>query len=325
MPTRVSICTPTFNRRPFFKGLIDVVMNQTYPKNLIEWIIVDDGTDKVGDLVSHIPFVKYVPVDKKMPLGEKRNFMHDQCSFKEDDAIIVYIDDDDFYPPQRVSHSVEKLTGSKALCAGSSEVYLWYNEMKKMYKFGPYGQNHATAGTFAFKRSLLKITRYEDGAQLAEEKFFLKDYTIPFIQLDPFKTILVFSHEQNTFDKRRLIDPANPNCKESAIKVKTFVKSKELQQFYTTELPLLLKEYLPGSIENKPDVLAEIKRRDDSKQKEAQMITITTNENKSFKVDPRELLDALKHKTQECLELRKELDKSKEYIKLLIENIKKRG
>jgi hypothetical protein len=323
--TRVSICTPTFNRRPFFKGLIEVVMNQTYPKELMEWIIVDDGTDKIGDLVSHIPFVKYVPVDRKMPLGEKRNFMHDQCTFKEDDAILVYIDDDDFYPPQRVAHSVEKLTGSNALCAGSSEVYLWYNEMSKMYKFGPYGPTHATAGTFAFKRQLLKITRYEDGAQLAEEKFFLKDYTIPFVQLDPFKTILVFSHEQNTFDKRRLIDPENPNCKESAVKVKTFVKSKELQQFYTMELPVLLKDYLPGDIRNKPDVLSEIKRRDESKKAEAQMITITTNENKTFRVDPRELLDALKHKTQECLTLREELDKSKEYIKLLIENIKKRG
>jgi len=325
MPPRVSICTPTFNRRPFFKGLIEVVMNQTYPKELMEWIIVDDGTDKIGDLVSHIPFVKYVPVDRKMPLGEKRNFMHDQCTFKEDDAILVYIDDDDFYPPQRVAHSVEKLTGSNALCAGSSEVYLWYNEMNKMYKFGPYGPTHATAGTFAFKRQLLKITRYEDGAQLAEEKFFLKDYTVPFVQLDPFKTILVFSHEQNTFDKRRLIDPENPNCKESAVKVKTFVKSKELQNFYTTELPALLKDYLPGDIRNKPDVLSEIKRRDDSKKAEAQMITITTNENKTFRVDPRELLDALKHKTQECLALREELDKSKEYIKLLIESIKKRG
>jgi len=39
-----------------------------------------------------------------------------------------------------------------------------------MYKFGPYGPNHSTAGTFAFKRKLLKETRYEDNALLAEEK-----------------------------------------------------------------------------------------------------------------------------------------------------------
>ena len=193
--------------------------------------------------------------------------------------------------------------------------------MNKMYRFGPYGPTHATAGTFAFKRVLLKQTRYEETAQLAEEKFFLKNYTIPFVQLDPFKTILVFSHEQNTFDKRKLIDTENPNCKESSVKVKAFIKSKELQNFYTTELPLILKDYLPGDIKNKPDVLLEIKRREEN----AKMITINTSENKSFKINPKELLEALKHKTEECLELRQELDKCKEYIKLLVENIRKRG
>ena len=43
-----------------------------------------------------------------------------------------------------------------------------------MYQCGPYGPNHATAGTFAFKAQLLKETKYDDGAALAEEKSFLK-------------------------------------------------------------------------------------------------------------------------------------------------------
>ena len=68
-------------------------------------------------------------------------------------------------------------------------------------------------------------------------------------------------------------------------------------------------------------MLLEIKRREDN----AKMITINTSENKSFKINPKELLEALKHKTEECLELRQELDKCKEYIKLLVENIRKRG
>ena len=71
-----------------------------------------------------------------------------------------------------------------------------------MVQFGPYGPNHATAGTFAFKRELLKTHRYDDNAALAEEKAFLKNYTVPFVQLEPKKTILVFSHIHNTFDKK---------------------------------------------------------------------------------------------------------------------------
>lgn len=306
---RVSLCTPTFNRRPFFKGAIANIMKQDYPKDKLEWIIIDDGTDKIGDLVSHIPFVKYIQVEK-MSLGKKRNFMHEQCSFKNDDDIVVYIDDDDYYPPQRVSHAVSKLTGSSALCAGASELYIWFNGLQKMYKFGPYGPNHATAGTFAFKRVLLKQTSYEENAVIGEEKHFLKNYTIPFIQLDPLKTILVFSHIHNTFDKKRLIDPKSPVCKESSFKVKNLIKDSSIREFYTKEIDLLLETYEQGQIKYKPDVLEEIKRRD--KQNAPRQINIP------------ELMDALRIKTTENLALQKEIQNKNEYIRLLVENIKAR-
>ncbi len=321
---RVSICTPTFNRRPFFKGLIQNVMNQKYPKELIEWIVVDDGTDKIGDLIQNIPFVKYFPVDERMPLGKKRNFMHAQCSFKNDNDIIVYMDDDDFYPPERVSHAVEKLTNSTALCAGSSEMYIWFNTLDKMYRFGPYGPKHSTAGTFAFKRELLKITSYEEDALLAEEKHFLKDYTIPFVQLDTLKTILVFSHEQNTFDKRRLIDTSNPYCKESSLKVKNFIKDDELRNFYMSEIGELLKTYEPGDIKNKPDILNEIKRRDEERLKNhsQQQVSVTTSDGKTHILSQNELIDALKYKTNEVNELKKQLEDKNKMITLLIGKIK---
>ena len=198
----VSICTPTFNRRPFIENMFTCFRNQDYPKDKIEWIIVDDGTDKIKDLIvaSNIPQIRYFEVEKKMFLGEKRNYMHKHVR----GSIVVYMDDDDYYPPQRISHSVERLLSDpNALCAGSSEIYVYFKGMNKMIQCGPYGPNHATAGTFAFKTKLLEQTKYEDTAALAEERAFLKDYTIPFIQLDPLKSILVFSHEHNTFDKRK--------------------------------------------------------------------------------------------------------------------------
>ena len=46
----VSVCTPTYNRRHFIPFLIQCYNNQTYPRELMEWIVVDDGTDPVGDL-----------------------------------------------------------------------------------------------------------------------------------------------------------------------------------------------------------------------------------------------------------------------------------
>ena len=205
----VSVCTPTFNRRPFIEMMFRCFRNQTYPRSRMEWIIVDDGTDKIQDLVnaSDIPQIKYFAVDQKMTLGAKRNFMHS----KTIGDIIVYMDDDDYYPPERVEHAVESLTlNTMAMCAGASEIYVYFKHIQKMYQSGPYGPNHATAGTFAFRKQLLDDCRYDDGASLAEERSFLKNFTIPMVQLDPLKTILVFSHVHNTFDKRNMLNSIHP-------------------------------------------------------------------------------------------------------------------
>ena len=62
----VSICTPTFNRRPFIPYMIKCFEHQNYPKDKIEWIIIDDGTDPIQDLVTNIPQVKYYYFNEKI-------------------------------------------------------------------------------------------------------------------------------------------------------------------------------------------------------------------------------------------------------------------
>lgn len=261
----VSICTPTFNRRPFFEYTIKCYLSQDYPKDRIEWIIIDDGTDPIGDIVSGIRGVKYFYYKDKMSLGKKRNIMHE----KSKGDIIVYMDDDDYYPPARVSHAVKMLQDNKrALCAGSSEIYIYFKHIDKVYQFGPYGPNHATAGTFAFKRELLKMTKYNETAALAEEKEFLKNYTIPFVQLEPKKTILCFSHEHNTFDKRKLLVDAHPSyVKESNKTVDEFIKDKDVRDFYMNRINNLLQDYEPGLPKYKPDVLRQTKEIEENRKK----------------------------------------------------------
>ena len=264
----VSICTPTFNRRPFWEYTIKCFNHQDYPKDKMEWIIIDDGTDLIEDLVKDIPEVKYFKYTEKMPLGKKRNIMHKKSS----GDILVYMDDDDYYPPERVSHAVNMLqTHPNALCAGSSEIYIWFKHIQKMYQFGPYNKNHATAGTFAFKRELLKDHSYEEHAALAEEKAFLKNYSVPFVQLEPKKTILVFSHIHNTFDKKKLLENGeNQFQKTSTRTVDEFVKEADMKEFYMEKIDKLLKDYQPGDPSNKPDVLKQIKEIEEQRKQMAQ-------------------------------------------------------
>jgi len=265
----VSICTPTFNRRPFFPFIIKCFENQDYPKDRLEWIIIDDGTDPIEDLVAGIPKVKYFGYKNKMSLGEKRNLMHEKAT----GSILVYMDDDDYYPPCRVSHAVEKLERTPgALCAGSSEMYIYFKHIHKMVQFGPYGPNHATAATFAFRRELLNQTKYDDDAAVGEEKQFLKNYTIPFVQLDPMKTILVFSHVHNSFDKKILLDKPSDVVKESSKKANDFIKDDTILRFFMNDIDKLLESYAPGRPENKPDVVKQIDTLTKNRQQmEAQM------------------------------------------------------
>ena len=318
----VSVCTPTFNRRPFIEMMFECFRNQTYPKDRMEWIIVDDGSDKIEDLIqgSNIDQIKYYKVDKKMSLGEKRNYMHKFVK----GTIIVYMDDDDYYPPERVSHAVDKLQENKeAMCAGSSEIYVYFKHIHKMYQFGPYGPNHATAGTFAFRTELLKSTSYEDHAALAEEKKFLKNYTVPFVQLDPLKSILVFLYIHNTFDKRNLLkNNPNPNfTKESPVKVDDFIKLEKeapIKDFFMNKIDDLLSVYKPGEPENKPDVMEQMKKiemeraemalKHQKEQQEKQKnMTITMNnpDGKSIKMTLEEMNKLFNHQKMEMEKMNK--------------------
>lgn len=253
----VSVCTPTFNRRPFFPNIIKCFLMQDYPADRIEWIIIDDGTDKIGDLVESIPQVKYFAYPEKMYLGKKRNVMHE----KSKGDIIIYMDDDDYYPVERISHAVETLQKNPtALCAGSSEMYIYFKHIQKMYQFGPYGPNHSTAATFAFRRELLNCTSYNDSECIAEEKKFLKDYTIPFVQLNPFKTILVFSHIHNSYDKKDMLETPNQHVKLSTKTVDDFVDDSTVKQFFMHDIDDILNNYEPGKPIYKPDVLEQIQQ-----------------------------------------------------------------
>lgn len=273
----VSVCTPTFNRRPFIPALIECFLHQDYPKDRLEWIIIDDGTDKIEDMVSHIPQVKYFKYDEQMVLGKKRNISNE----KSLGDIIVYMDDDDYYCPTRISHAVHMLKlNPGALCAGGSKQLIYFKHIEKMYQMGPYGPNHATAGTFAFRRKLLDVTSFSNDAALAEEKFFLKNYTIPFVQLDYMQTSVMLSHRHNTFDKRRLLTTSSQKyIKEININPRSLIKNPILSKFYLDDADMILEQYLPGAPEMKPEVLRQQKAMDECR-KQVKL----ERENKTFEM-----------------------------------------
>jgi glycosyltransferase involved in cell wall biosynthesis len=234
----VTIVTPTYNRRRFIPHLIQMVENQDYKKDRMEWIVLDDGQEEVKDLfdeaAKRIPNLRYILLEEKLTIGAKRNRLNDEAK----GSIIVAMDDDDYYPPCRVSAVVNAFNDRKnttiELC-GASEIYMYYSDIQKIYKLGPYNPNHATNGTMAWRSSYAKTHRYDEDVTHSEERSFLDDYKNKMIHLDPFKVMLVMSHSDNTFDKKKLREQENPYIKKTELKLKDFLKEpreKELLEFF---------------------------------------------------------------------------------------------
>ena len=209
----VSIITITqFKRFSCLKVLFEMIKRQNY-KNIIEWVIVEGSqTEKDAilnkelikkqfeNIKSHVKFnYNYIEYSGQK-LGGLRNIGNKACI----GDIIVCLDDDDYYPPDRITEAVEKLSNSKCLIGGVSDVYLYDFFINKLYKFKGFMEFHSTNNCMAYKKEYLIENKHDHEIQVGEERSFTKEFTNSLVKLDSRKTIIAISHNFNTFNKREL-------------------------------------------------------------------------------------------------------------------------
>lgn len=203
----------------------------------MEWVVLDDGTDSVEDIVT--PYksqieIQYIRIPEKMNIGAKRNRIH--AAARGD--ILVTMDDDDYYPPERVAHAVHSLVNQKrAELAGSSRNHLYFTDDRTIWGVGPYAPNHATFGTMAYTRKYALEHPCDETKLNAEEMEFTRQYTEPLIQLNPMKVMLVLCHSENTFNKNNLRAEPSPFVRKTTLKLRDFVSKAEDRAFYTALSP----------------------------------------------------------------------------------------
>lgn len=226
----ISVLTPTYNRRRFLANAIACYESQTYPKDRMEWVILDDGLDDVSDvfeeLSKRLPNIRYNRQSERSLIGAKRNELHKLARGE----ILVSWDDDDFYPPERVSHAVEKLEESPEVhVAGCSLIYIYFSDVKLIHRLGPFSQRHATNGTMAVRREFATTHFYDETVSHGEEESFLNFFSYPMIQLSPLKVMLVMSHNSNTFEKGQLRDNPRALSARTELKLEHFIKDAKLR------------------------------------------------------------------------------------------------
>ena len=193
----VSIITPTRNKK-LFKLAVYQFLKFDYPRHKLEWIILDNGTDRVKKYLDYKDDSNliYMTLDgtKRYSIGELRNTCIEKASYD----IIVYMDDDDFYPPESVVCRVKSLLKyfhRGIECVGVVDC-LTYNIHDKSCDVS------SNSSTYFLEASMCHTKRFWNKRKFnkdmcLEVKYFLRDRHKQMIAI-PFQfVIIVFNHSNN--------------------------------------------------------------------------------------------------------------------------------
>lgn len=208
----VSCIMPTHNRRAFIGLTFACFHAQTWPSK--ELIVVDDGTDEVGDLLENRPGVRYARVAGRMTVGAKRNLA---CELAGGD-LIAHWDDDDWYAPDRLkrqleplcadTHDITGLVGGSMLQMPSGEFWTTTPELhRKMFV----GDIHG--GTLVYRRVLWQSGNRYPEVNLAEDAAFIRRAIAArqrIARIENDGLFVYLRHHRNTwkFASGRFLDPS---------------------------------------------------------------------------------------------------------------------
>ncbi len=211
----ITIVTLTYNRRKFIDLACLNLLLTDYPRDKIEWLVVEDSddqaaaaSDKIIGFAGKNPDIKvsYLPLEKKTSIGEKRNkavekAMHD---------IILFMDDDDVYPETSFRRRVAWLVnGSPFSRAGAAvKPRCVVSTMLAMYDLRtgqsavnvpplglPLGQRVSEA-TLTFRKDFWAERPFPD-VNMAEGEGWLDGRESAVLEIPPQQIIVALSHGAN--------------------------------------------------------------------------------------------------------------------------------
>ena len=218
----ISIVTPTYNRRNFIPIAFHNIILTDYPKDKIEWIIVEDNEkqeDMVSDLIVRFQLnvpevkVKYIPLNGKYTIGYKRNIGIEHAT----NDIIMFMDDDDHYPITSFRRRVAWLTKSgrddvKISCCTSIAMYDLITG-KSAVNCPPYDlplSKRISEATMTFKKEAWEERKFTDD-NICEGELWIQGREKSVLEMQPQQIIVAFNHSLNQ-SKRQIPEETKPGC-----------------------------------------------------------------------------------------------------------------
>lgn len=198
----VSIITPTYKRRKIFSMAIRNFENFIYPKEKLEWIIVDDSPedDDIKDLIPRDKRIKYIQIapdkDGPMTIAMKRNIANSNSSH----PYIIHMDDDDYYPPESILARIKILLKYKSEgieCVGSTLIGT-YNLLKNESSMSSDGPISLSEASMAYTKKFWEDRSFDDTCIRGEHKYFTEQRLNKIIDM-PYSFILIAINHKNNF------------------------------------------------------------------------------------------------------------------------------
>ena len=209
----ISVVTLVYNRKKFFDLACHSMLITDYPKDKIEWIVVDDSDDPaeqnsdrivaVGEAAAPMKFT-YVPLKRKTAVSEKRN-----AGVKAATAdIILFVDDDDHYPETSFRRRVAWLTlhpwKPKVVAATTLACYDLVKGISAVNVPPldlPISQRISEA-TLTFYRAFWEEKGFPKAVVVGEGEGFLEGRMEECLEIPPQQIIVAFSHGKNVSSRR---------------------------------------------------------------------------------------------------------------------------
>jgi glycosyltransferase involved in cell wall biosynthesis len=193
----VTCLMPTADRRSFVPRAIDCFLRQDYEPR--ELLVLDDGADRVGDLVPDDPRIRYVELPDRLVLGAKRNR---GCELAAG-GLIAHWDDDDWHAPHRLSYQVAELERTAADLCGPSRVLYAAPAARRawLYSYPQARQRWAAGNALLYRRSLWERNRFPDVAVGEDTRFVWNSAARNLAVHDDHRILVGLIHDRNTSPK----------------------------------------------------------------------------------------------------------------------------
>jgi glycosyltransferase involved in cell wall biosynthesis len=263
----VSIITVTRNRKHMFPIAIQNWLQFTYPRDKLEWVIIDDSDKPNQDLHPMLEQImkmghdiKYVNLNAQCTVGKKRNIGVEICQH----PYVMMMDDDDVYYPDSILAKLSCIITYGKKIAFSRPIAVYDTKNDQNYILEGF-EDVPEASVMMTKEFWTNHAKFDDVATSSEGHALLTGHENYAIQVPFFFNFLCIQHGENA--TRRMRSITNVLGRRGLAQVGKMQSLRANKSFFK-ELPKYFRDLINQVLEVQKELLEKEKKEKKEDKKE---------------------------------------------------------